>query len=121
MQFHAESASNPSFHEVVDGLIAMVSRPETGMRAVINRASCRLLSSHLMDLGNDAEADPQVRAEASEGLRRLSARLAGDVTDVSERAHRHAVREEIERFLARPDAPRSRARPVEVPPGPPIG
>lgn len=119
--FHAENPANPSFHELIDSLITIVSRPETGLRAAINRASCRMLSAHLMDLGNDADADPQVRAEASEGLRRLSARMSGDVTDLSERAHRHAVREEIERFLARPAAPRSRPRPVEVPPGPPIG
>ena len=121
VQFHAESAANPSFHEVVDGLIAIVARPHEGMRAALNRASCRLLSAHLMDLASDAEADPQVRAEASEGLRRLSGRMTGEVADVGERAHRHAVREEIERFLARPDAPRTRTKPAEIPPGPPIG
>ena len=69
-----------------------------------------------------ADADPQVRADASEGLRRLSAKLADrGVTDASELAHRHALRDDIERFLARPDQPRTQPKPPEVPPGPPIG
>jgi len=75
-----------------------------------------------MMLANDATADPQVRADASEGLRRLSAKLSDrGITDASELAHRHAMRDDIERFLARPDQPRTQPKPPEVPPGPPIG
>jgi hypothetical protein len=121
-QFHAEDAKNPDFNELVDDVIGVTTRRESGYRGAITRASCRLFASHLMDLANNRDADPQVRADASEGLRRLSAKLADrGVTDASELAHRHALRDDIERFLARPDQPRTQPKPPEVPPGPPIG
>jgi hypothetical protein len=121
-QFHAEQAANPSFTEVVDGVLAIVTKRESGMRGAINRANARLAAMRLMELANNAGADFQARAEAAEGLRRLSARLAdtkGD--DPAELAHRHMLREEIATFLARPNAPRAEPKPAEVPPGPPIG
>ena len=120
-QFHAEDASNPSFNDVLNALIRLVTRPDTGMRAAIARATARLFAFRVMELANNRDADPQVRAEASEALRRLSARLAVAATDVAETAHRHALRDDIERFLARPDQPRAPLRPPDVPPGPPIG
>jgi hypothetical protein len=122
IQFHAENAANPSFTDVVDNVIAVTTRRENGTRAVITRATCALFVEKLMDLAADRDADPQVRAQATEGLRRLSAKMSdAGVTDVDERAHRHAVRDEIERFLARPAQPRTAPKPPEVPPGPPIG
>ena len=122
VQFHAENPANPDFNEVLDDIFAVVSRNEMGYRGAITRASCRLATTRVMDLAADRDADPQVRAEASEGLRRLAGRL-GDagIHDAAELAHRHAVRDEIERFLARPDQPRTQSKPPEVPPGPPIG
>jgi hypothetical protein len=121
-QFHAENAKNPDFNELVDDVIGVTTRRESGYRGAITRAACRRFASHLMDLANNRDADPQVRAEASEGLRRLLAKLADrGVTDASELAHRHALRDDIERFLARPDQPRTQPKPPEVPPGPPIG
>jgi len=121
-QFHAENAKNPDFNELVDGVIAAVTRRESGYAGAITRATCRRAAAHLMTLANDANADPQVRADASEGLRRLHAKLDDKgVTEASELAHRHALREDIERFLARPDQPRTQPKPPEVPPGPPIG
>jgi hypothetical protein len=36
-------------------------------------------------------------------------------------AHRSATREDIERFLARPDATRKQTAPLATPPGDPIG
>jgi len=121
VQQHAESAEYPDFNETIDDVIAVVTKRESGMAGAIARANARLFASSLMDLANDATAAPQVHADASEGLRRLAASL-GDrgVTDASELAHRHALREDIERFLARPDAPRTPLRPPQVPPGPPI-
>ena len=75
-----------------------------------------------MDLAANRDADSQVRAEASEGLRRFAAKL-GDagIGDNAELAHRHALRDDIERFLARPDQLRTQPKLPEVPPGPPIG
>src|SRR5437763_3004328 len=121
-QFHAENSKNPDFNELVDDVIGVTTRRESGYRGAITRAAARRFAAHLMTLANDAGADPQVRADASEGLRRLAAKLADrGVTDASELAHRHALRDDIERFLARPDQPRTQPKPPEVPPGPPIG
>jgi hypothetical protein len=122
IQFHAENAANPSFTDIVDNIIGVTTRRESGTRAVITRATCALFAEKLMDLAADRDADPQVRAQATEGLRRLAAKMSdAGVTDGDERAHRHAVRDEIERFLARPAQPRTAPKPPEVPPGPPIG
>jgi hypothetical protein len=122
VQFHAENASNPDFNEVLDDIFSVVTRSEQGYRGAITRAVCRLTATRVMDLAADRDADPQVRAEAAEGLRRLAARL-GDagIHDAAELAHRHAARDEIERFLQHPEAPRTQSKPPEVPPGPPIG
>jgi hypothetical protein len=121
-QHHAEDAAQPSFNEVVDAVIAAVTRRADGMPGALTRATARVATDKLMDVVNNATADRQARAEAAEGLRRLVAKLA-DVSgaDDAELAHRHALREDIERFLARPDQPRTAPKPVEVPPGPPIG
>jgi hypothetical protein len=75
-----------------------------------------------MDLAANRDADPQVRAEASEGLRRFASKLSdAGVRDDAELAHRHALRDDITRFLERPDQPRTQPKLPEVPPGPPIG
>jgi hypothetical protein len=122
VQFHAEDAANPDFNEVVNDIIATVTRRESGYRGAIARASARLTATRLMNLSANADADPQVRAEASEGLRRLAAKLSdAGVRDEAEVAHRHAMRDDIERFLARPDQPRALPKLPDVPPGPPIG
>jgi hypothetical protein len=121
-QFHAEDSGNPDFNEVVNEVIGIVTRRENGYRGSITRAAARLAATRLMNLAANADADPQVRAEASEGLRRLSAKLSdAGVRDEAELAHRHATRDDIERFLARPDTPRTQPKLPEVPPGPPIG
>ncbi|HXH93574.1 MAG TPA: hypothetical protein VNN25_18475, partial [Thermoanaerobaculia bacterium] len=122
VQFHAEDAANPDFNEIINDVIATVTRRESGYRGAITRASARLTATRLMNLAANADADPQVRAEASEGLRRLSGKLAdAGIRDDAEVAHRHAMRDDIERFLARPDQPRALPKLPEVPPGPPIG
>jgi Met-zincin/Domain of unknown function (DUF5117) len=121
-QFKAENAANPGFNELLDEVFDVVTRREMGYRGAITRAVARLTATRLMELAANRDADAQVRAEASEGLRRLNGRL-GDagIHDAAELAHRHAMRDDIERFLARPDQPRTQPKPPEVPPGPPIG
>jgi hypothetical protein len=121
-QFHAEDSANPDFNEVVNDVIGVVTRRQNGYRGSITRAAARVAATRLMTLAANADADSQARAEASEGLRRLSAKLSdAGVRDEAELAHRHAMHEDIERFLARPDAPRTQPKLPEVPPGPPIG
>jgi hypothetical protein len=122
VQFHAEDGANPDFNEVVNDVIAVVTRREPGYRGAITRGMARLTATRLMDLATNRDADPQVRAEASEGLRRLSSKLADTaIRDEAELAHRHALRDDIARFLERPDQPRTQPKLPEVPPGPPIG
>jgi hypothetical protein len=121
-QFHAESSANPDFSEVVDDVLALATKRETGYHGAITRAVARLAATRLMDLANNATADAQARAEAAEGLRKLAARLAdGKGADAAEVAHRHMLRDEIASFLARPDKPREQPHSPEVPAGPPIG
>jgi RecB family exonuclease len=116
-QFHAENAANPDFNEVLQRLIDISTRRD----GAITRATCRLMTTRLMELASNRDANPQVTAEATEALRTLSERLANATTDAAEVAHRHALREDIQRFLERPDHPRTQPRPPAVPPGPPIG
>ena len=116
-EFHSENAKNPAFPELLDRLIDL----ETADGGAITRATSVLAANRLMDLANMRDADFQVRAEATEALRKMAAKLDASATDPSEIAHRHALREDIQRFLDRPDAPRTQPRAPEVPPGPPIG
>jgi hypothetical protein len=119
--FHAEDRANPSMTEVADALAAVVLRNEPGMDGAITRATRTLLVTRWMDLASNADADPQVRAVATEALRDLAARLGAVVRgEPIELAHRRATREDVERFLARPFAPRKNATPPPIPPGPPI-
>ena len=74
-----------------------------------------------MELAADDDASPGVRAVTTETLRNLSAWLAAPVTVATEVAHRRATRDDIERFLARPDATRKQTAPLPPPPGDPIG
>ena len=115
IQFHAENRENPSLREVHDALI-----DATMLSDVITRATRSLLVTRLVQLAQNRDADPQVRAEATDALRRLSARLAAPLNDASEAAHRRATRDDIERFLSRPAEPWQPANVPPIPPGPPI-
>ena len=120
-QFHAENGDNPNFPEVLDEITGIVTRRAAGYRGAITRATARLFTTRLMDLVQNRDADAQVRADATEALRLLAAALTGTSNEPAELAHRHALREDIRRFLERPDQPRTQPRPPEIPPGPPIG
>ena len=115
-EFHAEDPSNPDFNELLGHLLDVVTKA-----GPLSRATARLTATRLMDLAINRDADPQIRAEASEALRGLAMRLSGPTADPAEIAHRHALRDDIQRFLERPDQPRTQPRPPEIPPGPPIG
>jgi hypothetical protein len=62
-----------------------------------------------------------VRAVATESLRAVMGSAERTSSDEATNAHRRATRDDIERFLARPDAPRKRTPPPPTPPGDPIG
>jgi hypothetical protein len=102
------------------------SKPAEGRSGLVRLAVQDLVVTRLMDLASDAEASPAVRAVASSALRELRDRLKNRQAGVSvgagmAPAHLAATRENIDRFLARPDATYKRTAPLSAPPGDPIG
>ncbi|MGZ7041924.1 MAG: hypothetical protein ACXVH7_09050, partial [Thermoanaerobaculia bacterium] len=119
----AENPANPSLSSVFDAIIGVATRYDRGNAGAITRATRAILEQRMAQLADNPDADPQVRAEASAALRRLSARLAAAMPadDVSEVASRRATRDDIEKFLARPYDARKQPNVPPIPPGPPIG
>ncbi|MFL6256789.1 MAG: zinc-dependent metalloprotease [Pyrinomonadaceae bacterium] len=128
IQFHALDPANPDFSDVVDALLTRTWRAPVRRdpyQAAVQRAVQSLVVMRLMDLAADDSASPQVRGVATEGLRWLLLSDTGSGINAADleptAAHLHSTHEEIERFLARPDAPRKRTPPPPTPPGDPIG
>jgi hypothetical protein len=123
--FHALNAANPDFKQILDALIArtwLAPAPRDTYHAAIARAVQSLTVTRLMDTAANSDAAPQVRAAATQALRELHDRLKQPgVADPAEFAHRRATGDDIERFLARPDAPRKQTAPLPIPQGDPIG
>ena len=124
IEFHARDRANPDFKDVVDALITRTWKTagaRDSYQAAISRAVQSLAVTRLMDLAANADAAPQVRATATEALRELSEYLKTPSQDATGAAHRRATRDDIERFLTRPDQPRKQTAPIAPPPGDPIG
>ena len=124
IELHARDAPNPDFKAVVVALINSTWKTAPSRSAyhqAIARAVQSLAVTRLMELAANGDASPQVRAVATESLRELKAslKLAGPPGDSA--AHRRATQEDIERFLARPDATRKQTAPLPTPAGDPIG
>ena len=123
IEYHARNSENPDFKEVTDALITRTWKapvPKDPYAAAVARAVQSLTATRLMDLAADESASPQVRAVAAATLRELSASLKLPSSNGSS-AHRQATRDDIERFLNRPDTPRKQTAPLPSPPGDPIG
>ncbi len=121
--FHAEQSANPDFAEVAAAVVKRVFPLTEGgsgeaMDAAIRRTVQSLTIQKLEQLADDDDARADVRCVATETLRTISARSSGAADSP---AFRHAQREEIQRFLARPAPVRRERKLPEVPPGPPIG
>jgi hypothetical protein len=132
MEYHGRSAANPDFGEVVGALMKEVwyspaaAKPADARAALLRMALQDLVVTRLMDLASDSDARPAVRAVASSALRslrdRLKNRQAGSPVGAgTAAAHLQATRENIDRFLARPDPTYKRTVPLTAPPGDPIG
>lgn len=124
VEFRARDRANPDFKDVVDALITRTWKTAAARdpyQAAISRAVQSLAVTRLMDLAANAEAAPQVRATATEALRDLSEYLKTPTQDPIIALHRRAARDDIERFLTRPDQPRKQTAPIAPPPGDPIG
>ena len=116
------SFGQPPFSAAVDAAIDMVwKRPVRAEHGAISRAVRSLLVTKLMSLAADAGVDPGVRAVASDSLRSLRDAIATMRATGADLPHQRATRDDIERFLDRPDAPRRQSEPLLPPPGPPIG
>lgn len=95
--------------------------PKSGYHQAIAQAVQSLTMTRLMELSANGDASAQVRAVASESLRELSASLKLRGRAGANTAHRRAIQDDIERFLARPDATRKQTAPLPTPAGDPIG
>ena len=109
-----QQENNLTFREVLDALIE-----NSAQQGPITRATRTLLVTRLVELAKTRETSPQVRAEALDALRRLSARLV-NTRDASETAHRRMTRDDIERFLQSPTEAWQPLAMPQIPPGPPI-
>lgn len=119
IEHHGRSAANPGFGDVVAALVRATwgaARPADGYGRSIQQAVQSLAITRLMDLAANGDASPQVRAEAAAGLRRIRA-----IAAVSQTAHAVNARDDIDRFMRRPDSPYKRTDPLPTPAGEPIG
>jgi hypothetical protein len=125
IDFHSREAANPDFREVIGALIAKTWKapvPRDDYLAAVQRAVQSLVVRRLMDTAANDDASAQVRATASEALRELSAWLKLPArASATDTAHARATRDDIERFLARPDETIKKTVPLPTPPGDPIG
>ncbi|HVT44917.1 MAG TPA: zinc-dependent metalloprotease [Thermoanaerobaculia bacterium] len=124
VQFHARDQANPGFTEVIDKLTrrSWDVRASDAYGAAIVRAVQSLLVARLMNLAADPDASPDVRAIAADGLRGIASRAQRQSGGApADQAHRNAIRDDIERFLTRPEEPRKRTTPLPMPQGEPIG
>jgi hypothetical protein len=124
VEFHTRDARNPDFTEVVDRLLdrAWGEKPTADGRAMaVAQAVQRLVVTRLIDLASNEAASGPPRAVAAHALRGLLRNRLALAPDVLLDAHRAALRDEIERFLRRPDPTQDRSTPPATPPGDPIG
>jgi hypothetical protein len=122
IEFNSRNKDHPHFREVVDALLKANWKPVSDSKQIaVQRALQNLTISRLMDLAANANAQPQVRAVATESLRGLLATLKKAIATGDTAAHNRAMIDDIERFLTRPDAPRRQTTILPNPPGDPIG
>ncbi|HEX6973606.1 MAG TPA: zinc-dependent metalloprotease [Vicinamibacterales bacterium] len=116
---HGRNAASPGLEEVITALVRATwngPKPADGYGRAIQQAVQSLTITRLMDLAANPDASPQVRAEAAFGLRRIRI-----IANASPTAHAVNARDEIERFLNRPEIPNKRTDPLPTPAGEPIG
>jgi hypothetical protein len=120
VQHHAESASVPSLTDVLRAVVTRTftaAEPADPMQAAVQREVQRVAVQRLRTLAETAPS-LEVRAEAESVLRRLAEELRAPV---GHPRHRMLLRQEIERYLARPYPNAKPTVPDTVPQGPPIG
>jgi hypothetical protein len=120
VQHHAESPDVPSLTDVLRETIVRTfpaAIPADPMQAAVQREVQRVAVQRLRALAETAPS-LEVRADAESGLQRVVERLRAPG---GHPRHGLALRQEIERFLARPYPNVKPTDPDAVPQGPPIG
>jgi hypothetical protein len=119
---HAVNPALPGLEDVLARVVATVfdATPATPYESEINRAMERVVLEQIMSLAQTAPMT-QVRALATQTLRRLQSRNAAAVPAAAEQAHRQLIVDDIKRFF---DQGMDLLRPAAIPaapPGAPIG
>ena len=123
--FHSRDTKFPDFAEIVAKLVEhawAAPANRDGQAVAVARAIQTLIVQRLIELGENDSAGPEVRAVATKSLERLG--NPNDAWPGSPQrgdTHRIAIRQEIDRFLNRPEPANRRTPPNPVPPGDPIG
>jgi hypothetical protein len=123
VSFHARDAANPDFEDVLNATIKQVwqTNPPAARLGAIQRTVQHLLVTRLMELAANDQAMAQVRADATDALRRIQKIAATLSPNATQARLNAAVRDDIDRFLKRPDATFKPIAPLATPPGDPIG
>jgi hypothetical protein len=125
IEYHALDASNPSFDELVAGLLAATwkTQPSTGYKGAIQRTVNSVVLDHLMALAGDDHASAQVRGVASiklDDLKKWIATQAPTAKDEAVRTQLFFAKSQIDRFQRNP-AEVHLTTPPPPPDGDPIG
>jgi hypothetical protein len=120
VSFNARDRANPSFDEVVAALVDATwgdARGGDAHDAALRRVAQRATVDALLDLAGDQAATAEVRATAAHHLTRLRGIAARAAASSEDRAHRGAVRRDIDRYFEGRDdrAARPRPAPIELP------
>jgi hypothetical protein len=122
IQYHARDSKNPGLGEVVDKVLAATwKRPRVGGLATeTQRVVDDVALYYLMALAADESAATQARAIALSRIEDLKAFLTAPVADPDQRAHFRFALTQIKKFQEDPKQMHF-PKPVEPPPGQPIG
>ena len=114
----------PTLADVVVTIVDKTWRsktPKDPRAGALARAARGVVVDRLIALAGDEGASPAVRGEATAGLREVGKVIDRGTDEGTVDAHDRAVRDEIVRFLNRPDVTNRRPEPTPAPPGDPIG
>ncbi len=123
IEFNAADKRYPHFSVTVDALMGRTwnaPRPSSSYEAQIQNAVRSLLVERLMDLAASSDVSSAVRAVVVGALHKLNESLKAELRRGAG-AEKRLVQQDIERFLTRPDQPRSKPQSLPVPAGEPIG
>ncbi len=123
VQYHSEDGNSPALEEVIDRLLSATWKapPAAGLGAQVQRAVDGVVLYDLMALAGNEGAPAQVRAIAYDKLIGLKTWLAGQASaDVDLRAFQAYGVAQIKKYETNPKEI-SVPKPIEAPPGQPIG